>query len=85
MASTFLNLSTDTSLGGNSASDTIVASQKAIKSYADTKQATLVSGTNIKTVNGNSLLGSGNLALSAGDVGVEAYTANEIQAIWEAN
>ncbi len=28
------------------------------------RQATLVSGTNIKTVNGNSLLGSGNLAIS---------------------
>ena len=31
----------------------------------DTKQDTLVSGTNIKTVNGNSLLGSGNLSVSA--------------------
>jgi hypothetical protein len=30
-----------------------------------TPQATLVSGTNIKTVNGNSLLGSGNLSVSA--------------------
>ncbi|MCK9988723.1 MAG: hypothetical protein AzoDbin1_05195 [Azoarcus sp.] len=30
------------------------------------KQDTLVSGTNIKTLNGNSLLGSGNLAISAG-------------------
>lgn len=31
----------------------------------DTKQATLVSGTNIKTVNGNSLLGEGNIDVSA--------------------
>lgn len=31
------------------------------------KQATLVSGTNIKTVNGSTLLGSGNLAVSASD------------------
>lgn len=30
------------------------------------KQATLVSGTNIKTVNGNSLLGSGDLSISGG-------------------
>lgn len=30
------------------------------------KQATLVSGTNIKTVNGNSLLGSGNITISSG-------------------
>lgn len=40
------------------------------KSYVDTqvatKQATLVSGTNIKTVNGNSLLGSGDLEISVG-------------------
>lgn len=65
------------------------------------KQDTLVSGTNIKTVNNQSLLGSGNITitgggavdsvngytgivvLTAGDVGVEAYTANEVQTIWE--
>lgn len=35
----------------------------ATQTALDTKQATLVSGTNIKTVNGNSLLGSGNLNL----------------------
>lgn len=35
MASTFLNISTDTNLGGNSASDSVVASQKAIKTYVD--------------------------------------------------
>jgi hypothetical protein len=34
------------------------------------KQATLVSGTNIKTVNGSSLLGSGDLIVSGGDVNV---------------
>lgn len=32
----------------------------------DAKQDTLVSGTNIKTVNGNSLLGSGNIEISGG-------------------
>jgi len=32
------------------------------------KQNTLVSGTNIKTINGNSLLGSGNLTISGGTV-----------------
>jgi hypothetical protein len=31
------------------------------------KQATLVSGTNIKTINGNSILGSGNLSIGGGD------------------
>ena len=62
MTSKFLNISTDTTLGGSSASDNTVASQKAVKAYADTKQDTLVSGMNIKTVGGNSLLGSGNVA-----------------------
>jgi hypothetical protein len=40
----------------------------ATQTALDAKQATLVSATNIKTVNGSSLLGSGNLAISgAGD------------------
>lgn len=43
------------------------------------KQDTLISGTNIKTVGGNSLLGSGNITLPE----VEAYTANEVETIWE--
>jgi hypothetical protein len=38
------------------------------------KQAALVSGTNIKTINGNSLLGSGNLVVG-GRSGVEVYQA----------
>lgn len=53
----------DNTLSQNS--DALVPSQKAIKSYVDTNaQDTLVSGTNIKTVNGNSLLGSGNISIS---------------------
>jgi hypothetical protein len=35
-----------------------------IKRALDAKQATLVSGTNIKTINGSSVLGSGNLVIS---------------------
>ena len=35
----------------------------------DNKQATLVSGTNIKTVNSNSLLGSGNIEITGGATG----------------
>ena len=60
------NKSTSTSLG---TSDTLYPSQNAVKSYVDTgiwaKQDTLVSGTNIKTVNGSSLLGSGNLEITS--------------------
>lgn len=37
-----------------------------IQTQLGTKQDTLVSGTNIKTVNGNSLLGSGDLTISGG-------------------
>ena len=41
-------------------------------SYHDnTKQDTLVSGSNIKTINGNSLLGSGNITISGGGGGTD--------------
>ena len=40
------------------------------------KQNTLVSGTNIKTVNGNSLLGSGDLTISSGGTSLPAQTGN---------
>lgn len=42
-------------------------SNEAIYEALAAKQATLQSGTNIKTINGNSLLGSGNLTVAAGD------------------
>lgn len=45
-------------------SDLLLPSQKAVKTAFDNKQATLVSGTNIKTVNGSSILGAGNLSVS---------------------
>jgi hypothetical protein len=41
----------------------------------NTLQATLVSGTNIKTVNGNSLLGSGDLVISGGGGGLTIGTS----------
>ena len=53
-----------TTLSDNS--DTFYPSQKAVKTAVDAKQDTLVSGTNIKTINGNSVLGSGDLTISAG-------------------
>jgi hypothetical protein len=42
-----------------------LSSQTDLQTALNGKQATLVSGTNIKTVNGNSLLGSGDLTLTA--------------------
>jgi hypothetical protein len=51
-------------------SDLLVPSQKAIKSYVDTanstKQNTLADNVNIKTVNNETLLGPGNVAIPAG-------------------
>jgi len=40
----------------------------ATQSALDAKQATLVSGTNIKTINGTSVLGSGDIIISSGGV-----------------
>jgi hypothetical protein len=60
---------------GSQAISTITGLQTALDAKADnsaltsglaSKQDTLVSGTNIKTVNGNSLLGSGNLVITGG-------------------
>ena len=45
------------------------------------KQATLVSGTNIKTVNGNSLLGSGDLFISGGTVGSGTFNIDDGTAV----
>jgi len=47
----FLNISTDTTLGGNAPSDELAVSQKAIKTYVDTKQDTLTAGTGIDITN----------------------------------
>lgn len=58
-----------TTLADNS--DTFYPSQKAVKTAVDAKQDTLVSGTNIKTINGNSLLGSGDLTVGGGGGAVD--------------
>ena len=41
-------------------------SGKAVAEAVSGKQNTLVSGTNIKTINGNSILGSGNITIEGG-------------------
>ena len=51
-------------------SSTTYASTKALVDGLATKQAALVSGTNIKTIEGQSLLGSGNIDLNKADVGL---------------
>ena len=47
-------------------SDNKVPSEKLTKDTLDTKQDTLVSGTNIKTINNTSILGSGNIDIQGG-------------------
>ena len=49
-------------------SDSNIPSEKLVKDSLDGKQATLVSGTNIKTINNESLLGSGNISITTGDI-----------------
>lgn len=49
----------------SSSTDTEYPSAKCVYDNLDGKQATLVSGTNIKTINNESLLGSGNITISA--------------------
>lgn len=54
-------------------------SGNSISTMWNTKQETLVSGSNIKTVNGTSLLGSGDLAVvsvDAGDISVLQSTGD---------
>lgn len=50
-------------------SDEKVPSEKLVKNSLDTKQETLVSGTNIKTINNTSILGSGNITIQGGGGG----------------
>ena len=62
--------STFTPAAHNQAWSTITGTPTTISGYGITDaQATLVSGTNIKTVNGTSLLGSGNITISGGGGG----------------
>lgn len=56
----------------------------ATKSEVNSKQDTLVSGTNIKTINGNSLLGSGNIEIQGGstiavDSALSTTSTNPVQ------
>lgn len=50
----------------NSSHTHIIADVTGLQTALDGKQATLVSGTSLRTVNGNSLLGSGDVVISGG-------------------
>lgn len=49
----------------------------ALTSDLDTKQDKLISGTNIKTINGESILGSGNITISGGSGLAEPWSTDE--------
>ena len=64
----------------SSTSEALSATPKAVKTaydLANGKQDALVSGTNIKTINNNSLLGSGNINISGGGSSVDIVTSWE--------
>lgn len=52
----------------------IIANQTDLQTCFNSKQATLISGTNIKTINGNSLVGSGDLVVSGGGGGLVNFS-----------
>ena len=54
------------------------ATTDALSSGLSGKQETLVSGANIKTIEGKSILGSGNIQITAAEIG--AYTTGEVDA-----
>ena len=58
-----------TTLSGNNTGDDATNSQ--YSGLATSKQDTLVSGTNIKTINSNSILGSGNIVISGSGITAE--------------
>ena len=61
--------------------DTLNSEVLDLKASISTKQNTLVSGTNIKTINGNSLLGSGNVVLNIPSIeglATETYVNNAV-------
>ena len=55
----------------------IIAGIDEAKNDINKKQATLVSGTNIKTINGQSLLGSGNIVISGDGTVVPSPTSTD--------
>lgn len=60
---TAADISTDSTFTANS--DSFIPSQKAVKTALTFKQDSLVSGSNIKSINNQSILGSGNITIGA--------------------
>lgn len=60
-----------------------LSAQTDLNSALSGKQATLVSGTNIKTVNGSSLLGSGDLSVTPGSVVLASHAFTGSESSWD--
>ena len=76
-ATTYTKTEVDTALGGKADTATTYTKTEvdnAITAATSTKQDTLVSGTNIKTINNESILGSGNIDIQGGGGGGKAVT-----------
>ena len=58
--------------------DTHYPTEKLVKDSLDSKQATLISGTNIKTINNTSLLGSGNISVGGGGGSSNLFDLNTV-------
>lgn len=56
-----------------------IANVTGLQTALDSKQATLVSGTNIKTINGISLLGTGNIVIVSDTTGLALKVSQEVQ------
>ena len=77
-----LNVNRATSVSSSS-TDAQIPTAKCVYDNLQTKQATLVSGTNIKTINNESLLGSGNITLSADDeVAIQTTEPTGNEKVW---
>lgn len=72
-----------TQLNGKAASSHThtIANVTGLQSALDTKQATLVSGTNIRPVNGQSLLGSTNLVITSDTTGLWLKVNNIVKSL----
>lgn len=65
-------------LDGVTDDQTLVGKLNELRTLINGKQATLVSGTNIKTVNNESILGEGNISIPKGEDGDDGKSAYEI-------
>jgi len=72
-------LTTGLATKANSIHTHAIADVSDLQTQLSGKQATLVSGTSIKTINGTSLLGSGDIAIAGGEgVGVHTHAAADV-------